>query len=248
MDVNLPLPRLAVVPRALIIVEALGGRASIATALRDAARQAIATLFDGDGSGGDGRSSVAIITGSLSPSGQPLQGAKAEGSFGPYGVNCTVSGGTDLPELLGRWLIEDYLENQDTALNAVDCRCFESVSQALVAGYERLLVVVDGPFGLGESSPIGNKSAAYPADALCSRLAGQDCAEVDMGSAEFPAPGEYAGELWQQLADAQAGWKNDGVDVVKHVHYCGSPYGIGYHVASWRLVQNGLEEERARGN
>lgn len=242
MDVNLSLPRLVIVPRALLIVDALGGHAPIATELRAAAREAVSTLVEDDNP-----EPVAIITGTpqansasstvATPSVAGTPGTP--GSFKPFGVDCRVAAGTELPELLGRWLVEDALRARGRAISQASCACYESVSQALAAGATRALVLVDGAFGLGDDSPIGDVKQAHVTDALCRQIAGADAAAVSLEAACFPAPGDYAAEHWQQLAETEAGWVRDGARVVvKHVHYSGAPYGIGYHVASWRCEES----------
>ena len=231
---NSRLPRLVIVPRALLIVEELGGFAPTATELRRHARETVATLWTDDEPGEPG--AVAIITGRMQAK-SPHQ-TSAPGSFSPYGVDVTVSGGTELPELLGRWLIEDYARRNSEGHTGrvIQATCFESIDEALAAGHTRLLVLVDGAFGLADDSPVGVIEGAAEVDALCSLIAGQDCSTVNVENIVFPAPGAYAAELWQQLSKAAESWTGSGMTVVKRSYYDGAPYGIGYHVASWRCV------------
>ena len=231
---NSRFPRLVIVPRALLIVEELGGSAPTATELRKCARQAVATLWAHDEPAEPG--AVAIITGTLPE--EPSHEANKPGSFRPYGVDVTVSGVTELPELLGRWLIEDYARRNSEGHTGrvIQATCFESIDEALAAGYTRLLVLVDGAFGLADDSPVGVIEGAAEVDALCSLIAGQDCSSINVENIVFPAPGAYAAELWQQLSKAAESWKGSGLTVVKRSYYDGAPYGIGYHVASWRCV------------
>lgn len=231
---NFRFPRLVIVPRALLIVEELGGSAPTATELRKCARQAVATLWAHDEPAEPG--AVAIITGTLPE--EPSHEPNKPGSFRPYGVDVTVSGGTELPELLGRWLIEDYARRIPAGHTGhiLQSACFESIAEALGAGYTRLLVLVDGAFGLADESPVGAIEGAAEVDVLCSQIAGQECSTVNVENAEFPAPGEYAAELWLQLSKAAESWNGVGMAVVKRVYYDGAPYGIGYHVASWLCV------------
>ncbi|OFO24917.1 hypothetical protein HMPREF3053_04230 [Corynebacterium sp. HMSC064E07] len=231
---NSRLPRLVIVPRALLIVEELGGFAAIATELRRQTRETVATLWTDVEPGDPG--AVAIITGRMQAK-SPHQNS-APGSFSTYGVDVTVSGGTELPELLGRWLIEDYARRNSEGHTGrvIQATCFESIDEALAAGHTRLLVLVDGAFGLADDSPVGVIEGAAEVDALCSQIAGQECSTVNVENAEFPAPGEYAAELWLQLSKAAESWNGVGMAVVKRVYYDGAPYGIGYHVASWLCV------------
>ena len=222
---NSRLPRLVIVPRAPLIVEDLGGLAPIAAELRQCAREAVATLWSDDEQGAPG--GVAIITGRAP--GESSHETSTPGSFRPYGVETTVSNGTELPELLGRWLIEDY----DPMVQAT---CYESIAEALAAGHTCVLVLVDGAFGLADNSPVGAIAGAVEIDALCSKIAGQDAVVANVENIKFPAPGEYAAELWQQLNRATECWVGVGMAVVKRVYYDGAPYGIGYHVASWLCV------------
>ena len=231
---NPRLPRLVIVPRALLIVEELGGFAPTALELRRHARETVATLWRDDEPGEPG--AVAIITGGIQVK-SPHQ-TSAPGSFSPYGVDVTVSGGTELPELLGRWLIEDYARRNSEGHTGrvIQATCFDSIAEALAAGHTRLLVLVDGAFGLADDSPVGVIEGAGEADALCSLIAGQDCSTVNVENIVFPAPGAYAAELWQQLSKAAESWMGSGMTVVKRSYYDGAPYGIGYHVASWQCV------------
>ena len=230
---NSRLPRLVIVPRALLIVEELGGFAAIATELRRQTRETVATLWTDDEPGEPGP--VAIITGRMQA--KSLDQNSTPGSFSPYGVDVTVSGGTELPELLGRWLIEDYARRNSEGHTGrvIQATCFDSIAEALAAGHTRLLVLVDGAFGLADGSPVGVIEGAAEVDALCSLIAGQDCSTVNVESV-FPAPGAYAAELWQQLSKAAESWMGSGMTVVKRSYYDGAPYGIGYHVASWQCV------------
>lgn len=225
---NSRFPRLAIVPRALLIVEELGGMAPVAAALRSAARNAVATLWGEDGPG-----EVAIITGEIPATEQHSD--STPGSLRPYGADVHVTAGTTLPELLGRWLIEDGANRLFG--HTVEATCYAHIADALHDGHTRLLVLVDGAFGLADNSPVGEIDGAADTDALCLSLAGQSSAAVDFQDVTFPAPGEYAAALWQELDKVATYWeKSERVDVVKYVHYSDAPYGIGYHVASWRCV------------
>ena len=228
---NSCLPRLVIVPRALLIVEELGGFAPAASELRRHAREAVATLW------GDGQpNAIAIITGRISA--EVPSPKRDPGSFRPFGVAATVAGGTSVPELIGRWLVEDHTRHMSNTNvgNAVKVSTYESVDEALAAGYTSLLVLVDGAFGLTEDSPVGAIDGAESADMLCQVIAGQDSTAINVDDEIFPAPGEYAAELWHQLRVAADDWAEAGTGVVKRAHYDGAPYGIGYHVASWRCV------------
>ncbi|MDO5029226.1 MAG: hypothetical protein Q4E11_01410 [Corynebacterium sp.] len=225
---NSRFPRLVIVPRALLIVDELGGTPAVAVALREAAREAVATLWGADGPG-----EVAIITGDI-PAAEQYHDS-TPGSFRPYGADVRVAAGTALPELLGRWLIEDSAKRLfgDT----VAATCYAHADDALRDGQSRLLVLVDGAFGLADNSPVGEIAGAAETDALCRTIAGHSCVSVDLVGTKFPAPGEYAAALWRELYEVAARWeKSDNVDVVKHVYYSHAPYGIGYHVASWQCV------------
>lgn len=228
---NSRLTRLAIVPRALLIVDELGGPGPIAVALRRSARDAVATLWDDNEAG-----EIAIVTGEI-PAAQQ-HGDSEPGSLHPYGANVRVSAGTALPELLGRWLIEDSTRRIFGA--TVDATCYTSVTSALADGQTRLLVLVDGAFGLAENSPVGEIDGAVETDAVCRSIAGQrceDCVTLELKDAHFPAPIEYAPALWRELYEVTENWeKSEHADVVKRVYFSDAPYGIGYHVASWRCA------------
>lgn len=230
--------RLAIVPRALVTVDEFGGAAEPAVALRRACLGAVRECAAGS------RRVGLVIT----PCERALRvSPQLEGSFRPWGADLSVSAGASISELLGRWLLESVSERSTESRDEVII--YSSIEEALSAGETALVVLIDGAFGLGEQSPTGAINGADELDEICRRIAGDgvEIPESILAGFQLPDPGADCSTLWRELARLPrivAG--NDGgaqVGVGKRLHYSASPYGIGYHVASWQVEKEGSEDE-----
>lgn len=230
--------RLAIVPRALVTVDEFGGSAEPAVALRHTCLAAVRECTAE-------RRRVGLI---ITPSERALHvSPQLEGSFRPWGVDVSVSAGASISELLGRWLVQRAGEGSAESRDEVSTYC--SIEEALCAGETALVVLIDGAFGLGEQSPTGAINGADELDEVCRRIAGDDIgiAESILAGFELPGPGADCSALWRELARlpriVAGNGRGDHVGVGKRLHYSASPYGIGYHVASWQVEQEGSGDE-----
>nr|WP_120492396.1 hypothetical protein [Corynebacterium lactis] len=222
--------RLAIVPRALVVVDAFGGVGTQALELRRACVEAVTSVCEG-------ATDVGLVVGE-----RELRRSTAPGTAGtllPFGVDIVVGGGSSLAELLGRWLIATVCGEPSPSVEV-----FATVSQARAAGLESLLVLADGAFGLSDSSPTGAIAGAEDSDRVCRRIAGgaDALATAEVEDLSLPAPGEDCVALWRELAaiggNTAAGSRGVGGGVVKRVYYGDAPFGIGYHVASWLVGED----------
>jgi len=162
-------------------------------------------------------------------------------SFVPWGVDVAV----DVPEplplplLVGAWLSRGHVRSfaaVSPELDAADC---SALGAELAAAADRvaLLAMGNGSACHTEKAPgyLDPRAAAYD-ERVAAALA-----EVDTAGLLALEPAEAEGLLvagrapWQVLAGAASG-----ADLTPEQPFFSAPYGVGYHVVTWRRGDSGV--------
>lgn len=178
----------------------------------------------------------------------------------PYGADLAWGTGPELPLSLtiGHWLlaragIPAHVRYQSVAWDAEPAECLELGRElAGAADGVALLVLGDGPACLSEKAPgyLDERGASYD-EAVADALGRGDAAALARLDAELSRDLQAAGRAaWQVLAGAagasrpsaaeRAGGADDARGRAGGGRYEAerlartAPYGVGYHVASWR--------------
>ncbi len=243
----------AICPHPPLIVPAVaGGAAAELDDLRAACDAAVAQMLDAD-------PGLVVVVGDALRTGAFSAGDS--GSFAPYGVALTVplgprlcAGQSVLPLSLtvGAWLLARAGwtgDRQGYGVSAETPAAVRAGYGAELAGLDErvaLLVMGDGSARRGDQGPGSFDSRAQPFDAAVAAALGSG--DADALAALDPA---HAIELmvagrasWQLLAGAATGkptWQLLAAPVPRswraELRYAAAPYGVGYVVASWRLVE-----------
>jgi hypothetical protein len=160
-------------------------------------------------------------------------------SFAPWGVDepVDVPEPLPLPLLVGGWLTRGRDRSfvaVDDELDALECA---ELGREVADAAERtaLLVMGDGSARHTEKAPgyLDPRATAYD-DAVATALAAGDTAGLLALDADLARDLMVAGRApWQVLAGAARG-EAPRVDAPLHV----APYGVGYHVVTWRWQEN----------
>jgi hypothetical protein len=180
-------------------------------------------------------------------------GSDSTGTLRPYGLDRTFGGaGEALPLSLtiGRWLLDEYADRvqpalfQSVAYDAATDDCLR-LGRDLSRSAERvgLLVMGDGSACLTEKAPGYLDPRAAPYDAAVAKAFKHAdtaaLADLDPGrSLEIQAAGRVA---WQVLAGAATGAASSeamppGRVTDSELLAYEAPYGVGYLVATWKLM------------
>lgn len=231
--------RVAIVPRALIILPELGQHAPEAQTLRAAVCKAVAQLC------AEPTAKVAAVVGTEQYQGHSSHhtaAAATDGSLAPWGGRGCVGRGSSVAEIIAAWALSAGVP---APVQPPLWEYFPTIAAAESQGYRRFLVVVDGPFGLTSDSPLGLLAGATELDALCGSIvaettdgvSSQQCAKVKAANFAAFHPESDCSDLWLELARLSANLSASGpAGVEKRRLYGDAPFGVGYHVAAWRAL------------
>ncbi|HET7529729.1 MAG TPA: hypothetical protein VFJ98_02095 [Mycobacteriales bacterium] len=162
-------------------------------------------------------------------------------SFAPWGrdVVVDVPEPLPLPLLVGAWLTRGTTRSFVAVAPEMDASECAELGAELADGADRvaLLVMGDGSARHTEKAPGYLDPCAAPYDARVAQALGS----ADSAALGALDPAEAEGLLvagrpaWQVLAGATA---DTGFEVVDPWH--GAPYGVGYHVVTWRRKEVGV--------